>query len=302
MGDDYAARNLRSVSATSVWAVPVSRELARHLEWCVQRNLRPSYITVRRQNIQNLALFLDHPVESATAEELADWYAGLGVGKDARQPGSRAFMLSHVQNYFRWLVREGLRADDPTVRLMRPRLQRLIPRPILDEALETALEQAPERVRFWLLLAAYGGLRACEIAGLRAEDVRRDLDPPKLLIANGKGGKQRVVPLHAVVIEAMDSLELPRRGYLFAEWVPSAPPRPYHVSHWCNTYLKQVDAGATLHQLRHWFGTAVYRSSQDLRMTQELMGHADPRTTAGYAAFDDVASTDVVNGLRIRKG
>jgi integrase len=64
------------------------------------------------------------------------------------------------------------------------------------------LETADDRIRPWLYLAAYAGLRACEVAQLRAEDVIRNAEPPMLLVTDGKGGKQRLIALHRSVVAA----------------------------------------------------------------------------------------------------
>ena len=59
----------------------------------------------------------------------------------------------------------------------------------------------------------------------------------------------------------------------------------------------RIVGDATLHQLRHAFATEVYRASRDLRLTQELMGHAHPNTTAIYAAYSPGDAAGVVEGL-----
>jgi site-specific recombinase XerC len=62
-------------------------------------------------------------------------------------------------------------------------------------------------------------------------------------------------------------------------------------------YLRSVGVDATAHQLRHWFGTTVYARSKDLRLTQELMGHASRATTAIYTAWSPLDAARVVCGL-----
>jgi integrase/recombinase XerC len=56
---------------------------------------------------------------------------------------------------------------------------------------------------------------------------------------------------------------------------------------------------ATAHQLRHWIGTEIYSATHDIRVTQELLGHSDPSTTAGYIAYSHVAAAAAVGSLRI---
>ena len=55
-----------------------------------------------------------------------------------------------------------------------------------------------------------------------------------------------------------------------------------------SAYLHEHGIDATARQLRHWFGTEVYAAGHDIRVTQELLGHSDPSTTAGYIAYSHV--------------
>ncbi len=66
----------------------------------------------------------------------------------------------------------------------------------------------------------------------------------------------------------------------------SRPITPARVSAACASYLAEIGAGATLHSLRHFFATALYQTSRDLRLVQEALGHSNPNVTAVYAAFD----------------
>ena len=69
-----------------------------------------------------------------------------------------------------------------------------------------------------------------------------------------------------------------------------------------SAYLREQGIDATAHQLRHWFATEVYASSKDIRVTQELLGHSDPSTTAGYVAYSHVDAAAAVASLSLAKG
>ncbi len=269
--------------------------VTRHLEWCDQRDLSTIYITNRRRTIARIDHELGKPLEEATAEDLAVWYRWLATREKPMQPQSRGIVLAHVKNYFAWLVREDIRADDPTRRLDRPRTHRGIPHPITDERLARALLDAPGRARPWLYLAAYAGLRAMEVASLRAEDVRRDID--KIVVRAGKGDKQRIVPLHPLIASVLDPDAYPAVGPLFPQADGTGPVKPHIVSRVCNRHLRSLGFADTLHSLRHYFASSVYRESRDLRLTQELMGHSSPATTAGYAAWSNERAAEVVFAL-----
>ncbi len=102
---------------------------------------------------------------------------------------------------------------------------------------------------------------------------------------------ERVLPLQPRVLAELQAYGLPRRGPVFTMFDnrgrhTSRPITPARVSAACNLYLQKVRAGASLHQLRHFFGTALYKTSQDIRLVQEALGHSSPNITAIYAAFD----------------
>jgi integrase/recombinase XerC len=91
---------------------------------------------------------------------------------------------------------------------------------------------------------------------------------------------------------------MPHTGYVFRRHDGRRGPlEPWTVSHLANRHLRQCGIDATLHQLRHRFGTVLYQQTHDLRLVQELMGHADPATTAGYAAYDRSGAADAVEAL-----
>lgn len=261
-----------------------------HLAWCTARNLRPTTIRCRGYALKRTARVVG-PLDLAEPEILGKWFADLELSPEARRTE-----LSHVRSFYRWAVAAGCLDVDPSAQLPIPRVPRRVPRPMPDNDLAVALASAPEPVRAWLVLAAYAGLRACEIAGLHADDVRRDLDPPVLVIREGKGGHQRVIPLHP---EALDALNLHHgRGYVFRR--PDHQPFPaYSVSAGCNRFLHSIGITATLHQARHWFATSLYQSTLDLRLTQEMLGHRSPTTTAGYAAWVPSQGAEAVVQLRL---
>jgi site-specific recombinase XerD len=272
--------------------------IALHLEACEQRNLRPVYI-YNRGNILCAVEAIVGPLADASEQALADWYRDIGR---RMQPEARAVQLSHCRMFYRWLVLERFRDDDPTVRLERPRLRRRLPRPIAEKQLHRALEAATPEVRAMLHLAAYAGCRACEIARLHADDV--DYNAKTLLIADGKGGRQRVVPLHPELERTLLAAHLPKHGPLFFKGESrgrvtgrrtNEQASPHNVSHRCNQLL--CSYGASLHQRRHYFGTEMYRHSQDLRLVQETLGHASPNTTALYTQWDSSKAAGAVNAI-----
>lgn len=266
----------------------------RFLVDCRRRNLRPGTIRQKRYALARLARRL-HPAGllDAIPDELATHLDRLD------KPESRATELSHLRSFYRWALLEGLVDVDPTARLVRPKVPRRLPRPIPDGDLHMALDLAPERIRPMLMLAAYAGLRACEIANLRAEDVLWANDPPLLVVTDGKGGHQGAVPLAPALEPVLRAL--PARGWLFCRRDGRTGPVPAHVvSKLCNDFLHDMGIAHTLHTLRHWFGTTTLRvNGGNLRQTQELLRHQSPVSTAIYTWVNPAEAAETLKALPV---
>ena len=284
---------LRLVPAESE---PVSRSatlVRSHLEWLRMRGLRPATIRARRQALDRLARALASPLVDATADDLRLWQERLTLG-----PHALGTETAHVAQFFRWAQRHGHRADDPAELLPRPRTPRMLPRPISEADLRMALACAPDRIRPWLILAGWCGLRAREVALLERGDIRDQDDPPTLFVRDGKGGKQRVVPLPRTVARELASLRLPARGPVFrrADGLPGGVP-PGRLSKIASDYLRSIGVPATLHQLRHRYASLAYQATHDLLLVRDYLGHESAATTAGYAKINPQAPAALMAAL-----
>ncbi|MCH7483118.1 MAG: tyrosine-type recombinase/integrase [Chloroflexi bacterium] len=159
------------------------------------------------------------------------------------------------------------------------------------EDVERILEQAargfpkqPERTRYrdYVLVAtlAYTGMRRSEAIKLRVSDV--NLREGKLLVRDGKGGKDRVIPLHDTVAPLLAGLceGQPKRAKVFRGISERRVTRMVSkVANACGV------PGWHPHAFRHAFATRLVERGATLPEVQELLGHADIETTAGYLAF-----------------
>lgn len=234
----------------------------------------------------------------ASGEDLDGWQSDQRVSHN-----TLSTYTSRVCGFYKWAAGDGgLLDEDPTDKLPRPTLRRGKPRPIPDADLEFALTIAAYNdpmVYAWLVLAAFAGLRACEVAGLRRTDVHRRGNRYYLEVT-GKGGKQRAVWVSNEVVEALTpwtttKLTGPmfrgKRGPLTAE----------SIDFRANQFLHELGIAATFHMLRHWFGTELLKESGgDLRLVQEAMGHVSPETTALYTEVADDRSWDAADRLGSR--
>ena len=257
----------------------IEEVIDRHVAALTWRNLRPNTITQRRRILTRIAKQAA-PLELLylTADEVT-----MVLSARPLKPVSQRCYLAHLADFYAWCVQTGLRADDPTARIERPKTPRRLPRPIPDADLVRALDLAPNlQIRTVLMFAAYAGLRGCEIAAMRAEHLLLSGGEPVLIIADAKGGDEQTVALGPCLMELVE--QLPDEGPL----VPRADGKPGHrtsssVGHLANNYLHSTGTAYTLHSLRHWFGTNLYASSAgDLLVTQKGLRHQWVSTTEGY--------------------
>lgn len=272
--------------------------LRRHLAWMEARGRRPNTVYTRGHVVRRLgAAIAPVPVLEATEGDIEAWRAVIA----SRTPKSVLAYCSGVREFYAWALSEGLRDGNPAARLVLPRKPTYLPRPISEADLTLALDTAPPRVRIWLVLAAWCGLRAIEVALLRRESIRETADPPVLIVeaAATKGGRHaRVVPLSPYVVEELAAYGLPASGWAFPrkDGLPG-PNAAGRVSQLGTRALHKAGLDDTFHSLRHRFGTQAWRVSHDLLVVQHLLGHLDVRTTTTYTLFDDKAAAAAVNAI-----
>ena len=232
--------------------------------------------------------------------------AKLSVAWSSLAPATLARKISALRQFYAFLIDEGLREDDPTHAIPRPRARRPLPK-ILSrhdvEALFTraeleAQDERPETVRLLAMLELlYGsGLRATELVSLPISSVPRD-EP--FLTVTGKGGQARLVPVGKRARAALSRWLVLREGasrYLF----------PSRAGHLTRVRLFQLLKALALraglapervspHVLRHAFATHLLEGGADLRALQTLLGHADIATTQIYTHVDSARLVKLVN-------
>jgi integrase/recombinase XerC len=271
--------------------------LTRHLDWMRMKGMSESTVQCRRYAIERMGRLMPVPVIEAGKDHLMAWRGSLAVGD-----GSAASYICHARELYKWLIAEGYREDNPAMTLPVPKVGRRLPRPISESDLMTALDTAPARIRIWLVLAAWCGLRAKEIALIRRESIMETARPPVLLVTARatKGRHERIIPLSSWVTGELARADLPGGGYAFRRHDGlKGPNNPWLISQLANRHLHACGSASTLHTLRHRFGTATYAAGHDLRVTQELLGHVSPVTTSGYTAFSNVDAAAAVEALAV---
>lgn len=266
--------------------------LQAHLDWLHHRRLSDDTLKLRTVALGLITRHTGKPLLDVTADDLDTWQATLHVADSSRHT-----YIAQVRAFYAWTVVHGLTTTDPSIWLLPPRVRRGKPRPISEPDLRLALATAPPRILPWLELAAYAGLRAREIS-LLTRDAIHDGQPEPCLIADGKGRRERVVPLAPRVWDALCAHGLPAEGFVFGRLDGEPGPIPAHrVSHLASEHLHSVGVNCTLHQLRHRFLSEIYRATKDLRLTQELAGHSSPVTTSVYTDWSREAAAVAVADL-----
>ncbi len=210
---------------------------------------------------------------------LQSYMASLG----ALAPRSAARRLSALRQFHRFLLREGVRPDDPTATLDSPRPGRALPKYLSEAEVEALLAAATRHpvAQAGLEMLYATGLRVSELLSLRRAAVDRARGT---LIVRGKGGRERMVPLSTAARAA--AAGMPEAGaWLF----PGRDPRRAMTRQGFALLLKQVALEAGIdparvspHVLRHSFASHLLARGADLRSLQTLLGHASIATTEIY--------------------
>jgi integrase/recombinase XerD len=239
---------------------------------------------------------------SASADDLSR----LGEQWAELAPSTVARRAAALRRFFGFLIDDGLRRDDPSDALPRPRFERPLPRILDTDEVQRMFEATEDRAASGQLAAVrnlallellYGsGLRASELVSLPRGAVRPG---QPFLMVRGKGSKERLVPISSRAEGAVAKwLELAPGGTL---WLfPSGKAHLSRVRLFQIVRTMAADAGITPervspHVLRHAFATHLLSGGADLRVLQSLLGHADIATTQIYTHVDSARLVELVN-------
>jgi integrase/recombinase XerD len=269
------------------------RDLAGYVGWLAERGIRDSSdVTV--------ALVTAFAAERASAEP-------------PPAASSLARLQSSVRGLHRFLTREGIEDDDPTGRLRPPKAARRLPKALTIDQVERLLDAAgPEagepdaseliglRDRALLELLYATGARVSEVVQLDVDDLAHG----DVVRVRGKGSKERIIPVGSYARSALEAYltrsrpELSRRGratprlFLGARGAPLSRQSAWLVIQHA-AERAQLTAHVSPHTLRHSFATHLLQGGADVRVVQELLGHASVATTQIYTHVSVDALRDV---------
>lgn len=269
----------------------------------VERGLSPNTLAAYRRDLARYVAFLHArgvgDARRVDEHDVAGHVAGVsasthGAGRPYRAT-SVVRALSSIRAFHRFLLREGEAERDPTVGVIRPKLPRALPHPLSVEEVARVLEQpdpsTPAGLRDRAVLETlYGaGVRVSEMVGLDVDDL--DLEEGSLRVL-GKGGKERDVPIGRFGCEAVAAYLTRVRPALVTARSRSAlflNLRGGRLSRQGVTDILSkharaagIDRRVSPHVLRHSFATHLLEGGADVRVVQELLGHASVATTQVY--------------------
>jgi integrase/recombinase XerD len=286
---------------------PLDRALGRYLRHIgIERGLSPNTVAAYRRDLgAYLALLAERGVTTtgaATADDVAAFVHSLrDRGDDSLAASSTARMLSSVRGFHRFLLEEGLTETDPAAETRAPKLPSRLPKAITIDQMAAVLattegeDETSVRDRALLELLYATGARVSEAVGLNVDDVISTegdgaADVVRLL---GKGGKQRIVPLGSYARAAIDAYLVRVRPLLSARgratpalFLGVRGNRLSRQNAWLVIRARAEQSGLGLaispHTFRHSFATHLLEGGADVRVVQELLGHASVATTQIY--------------------
>lgn len=248
------------------------------LDWCRNdRGLSPSTVSTYARTMRTLP-----NAATATREDVEAWWKS----RTHLSVATRNNELSAVRKFYQWcrVWEHRPENDDPTLRIVAPKVPKGTPHPISRADLHRLLSVLPDDLRRAVALGAYGGLRVSEAALLDWSDVDEEA---RRMYVTAKA-RTRPVGISPLLLDAI----LPRvKGN-----VVRAGGNGYSAAvlqRKINRAIRAAGVDATYHALRHRFGTVALAATGNLLSVSRAMGHASPATTAIYAATAD-SDLDVI--------
>jgi integrase/recombinase XerD len=275
----------------------------------VERGLAANTVQSYERDLRRYARFLGErgrtDLAGVTGLDVAEFRGALRTGDEEHPPlavSSAGRAVVAVRGLHGFALREGLAAQDPAREVAPPAPAKRLPKAIPLDAVERVIEAAgstedldPRVLRDRALLEfLYGtGARISEATGLDVDDLDHLARDPAVLLT-GKGGKQRYVPVGRYAVKALDAYLVRGRPALAAGASRRHSPAVFlnarggrltRQGAWGilrEAGLRSGNPGVSPHTLRHSFATHLLDGGADIRVVQELLGHASVATTQVY--------------------
>jgi integrase/recombinase XerD len=268
----------------------------------LERQTRPNTVSAYRSDLTLAAQHLTKPLDQIS---LNDVVVFLSTGDVSAATRSRR--AAGLKRFFAWAVQQGLCPANPLSSYRGQHHTRRLPRPIHSrrdmDALDAAVQQAPQPFRLIFTILRETGMRVGEVLALDVGDVVLTRGREGLRIRAPKNGNERIAFLGS------DFTPRSLRG--LRAWLKTlrGTRLTYAAVHYQWEQLCQraglIEADGTLrytiHQLRHTRGSELVQQGQRLEIVQRVLGHCDIRSTQGYADLDDIQVREAL-ARRTRNG
>lgn len=268
-----------------------------------EKGFSSNTIEAYRNDLSQLASFIE---EQATMKDFSPKWASVDRNLlisyilDLKERGyasaTVARKVAAIKSFSDFLVSEGVFRNDPTENLSSPRVGKSLPKPLSVSEIEALLNEPAKssstdakRDRAMIELMYAGGMRVSELVSMNIGDV--DLGEG-FVRCFGKGSKERIIPIHAKAIQALEIYleqarpQLIRNDEEQALFLNRRGERLTRQGFWLilKAYVKSagITTDVSPHTLRHSFATHMLRGGADLRAVQELLGHANITSTQIY--------------------
>lgn len=245
-----------------------------------ERNLSPNTITSYRTDLIQLQNFLSKNIISAKPEDLRAFLQSLKAQGLSVTTTNRK--LSTIKSFYQYLMKQEMIQTNPAAHIDSGKLQRTLPKPIPQHCVMELLEKVDNLRDRVILEVLYGtGIRRFELAKLKVSDINFYEGYIRI---QGKGGKERIVPIHPAAIDLIRQLVATQDSiWLFPGYCDK------HISTRQINNIVQKWAtragleGITPHRFRHSFVSHLYDNGADIKTISDMAGHASLNTTNLYA-------------------
>ncbi len=268
-----------------IYHLSVEKGLADNTLDSYQRDLRKYLQFLQAQNINSFGQTSRRQITAYLSEQQSKGLA----------PSTITRSLASIRSFYQYLLKEQIITENPAVELESPKSEKKLPHVLSFQDIELLLEQPRTdciigmRDKAMLELIYATGIRVSELVSLNLNHANIKMG---FLRCDGKGGKERMIPLGSVAIKSLqDYLKYSREKY-----VKNKEEKALFLNQHGNRLTRQgfwkilkkyvlragINTEITPHTLRHSFATHLLENGADLRSVQEMLGHADISTTQIY--------------------
>lgn len=276
---------------------PLENDALAYLRRCTfERGLAKTTIIGIELSLRMLSRFAPAiALANLRATTIGDFFTD---GQERRKWGANRYrnQWKYLKGFYSWCVATGRRPDNPILEIARPAVPRSLPRRLSSEEVDRLMATAAtlpwttplQHLRNLAILATYlySGLRARELLDLRTNDV--NLGTGAIFVRNGKGGKDRPVPIHANLVPMITAYWHERQtngaqsSFAFSSLRSPSALTYKNLRSLLKHYEVRSGVRFTVHQLRHTFASEALERGYDLFMLKEVLGHSSISTTQIY--------------------